>query len=146
MESAQSDDAGIDQRGFGIIEIVVAMFLLGIVAVMILPSVITSLQLSSANVRVTTASQLVNEQLDLARGIAPTCDAIQTFSAETLGMLQTDPRGTVLRVHREAATTCPTTYPDAMTFTAWVSVDGSTDRLAQASTRIFVTSQSGATP
>lgn len=124
------------ESGFGFIEVVVAMFLLALVAIGILPTIITALQLSSSNITLTTATQLLNQQLDEARELPPTCSAITDFEAETVGLLVEDPRGTVLRIHRDA--TCPTTFPATVRLTSWITIDGETDRLAEASTLIFV--------
>ena len=83
-----------------------------------------------------TATQLLNQQLDEARELPSTCSALTEFEAETVGLLVDDPRGTTLRIHREA--TCPTTFPATARLTSWVTIDGDTQRLAEASTLIFV--------
>lgn len=114
--------------------------LLMIVALSMLPVVITGLQASGTNVSAATASQLVSEQMDLARNIAPTCAAVKTFADETVGLLWTDPRGVVLEIHREAPTTCPVTYPAAYRLNTWVTKVGETNILAEAETRIFIES------
>jgi type II secretory pathway pseudopilin PulG len=123
-------------------EIVISMFMLALLALALLPLLISSAQLSSKNVTLTTATQLVNEQMDVVRGLAPTCSTITTFSGESVGLNTTDPRGTVLAVKRITAT-CPSSYPGLMKFTAQVRADGSAQVLAEASTRIFVTSATG---
>ena len=131
-----------NERGFGMSEIVVAMFMLALLALALLPLLITSAQLSSRNVTLTTATQLVNEQMDIVRGLAPTCSTITTFSNETVGLLTTDPRGTILAVDRTSLA-CPSSYPGLVQFTAQVRADGSAQVLAEATTRIFVTSATG---
>lgn len=134
-EQKQSD-------GFGIAEVLVAVMLLMVVALSMLPVVIAGLRASGTNVSVATATQLVSEQMDLARNISPTCAAVQTFAAETGGLLWTDPRGVVLEIHREAPTTCPapSSYPAAYRLNTWVTKVGETDKLAEAETRIFIKS------
>lgn len=130
-ETARSD------QGFGMIEVVVAMFLLALLAVAVLPTIISALRLSSTNITLSTATQLLNQQMDEARELADTCAAIQTFANDPVGLLITDPRGTVLRVHRQAAT-CPAVYPSTIRFTSWVTIDGDTDRIAESETLVFV--------
>jgi type II secretory pathway pseudopilin PulG len=123
-------------------EVVVSMFMLALLALALLPLLISSAQLSSKNVTLTTATQLVNEQMDVVRGLASTCSTITTFAGETVGLRTTDPRGTVLAVKR-ISETCPSSYPGLMQFTAQVRAEGSAEVLAGATTRIFVTSATG---
>jgi len=125
--------------GFGMIEIVIAMFLLGILAMALLPLLISSAQVSSKNVTLATATQLVNEQMDVTRQLGRNCAVITTHARETVGLLNTDPRGTVLATTRIAGA-CPATFPGTIDYTAQVRVQGSTEILAQATTRIYVTS------
>jgi type II secretory pathway pseudopilin PulG len=132
----------VGDRGFGMSEIVVSMFMLALLALALLPLLISSVQLSSKNVTLTTATQLVNEQMDVVRGLAPTCSTITRFAGETVGLRTTDPRGTVLAVKRTTEV-CPTAYPGLMTFTAQVRADGSAQVLAEATTRIFISSATG---
>jgi type II secretory pathway pseudopilin PulG len=123
-------------------EVVISMFMLALLALALLPLLISSAQLSSKNVTLTTATQLVNEQMDIVRGLAPTCSTITRFAGETVGLLTTDPRGTVLSVDR-TLDGCPSSYPGLIAFTAQVRADGKAQVLAQASTRIFVSSAAG---
>jgi type II secretory pathway pseudopilin PulG len=122
--------------GFGMVEIIVSLFLLGLMAIIILPVMISVLRLSSSNVSLTTATQLVSEQMDEARGLAPTCAALRAWAAQTGGLVVADPRGAVLEAHRTVSSTCPTSYPATMTLTAWVTPQGSTSRIAFGETYI----------
>lgn len=141
--SSRVVEAPSRDSGFGIIEVVIAMFLLGLIAVAFLPLLQTSMKLASKNVTAATASQLVNEQMDTARGLAPTCAAIREFSTETIGLLIADPRGTVLEIHRHGPTTCPTSYPTSVIFRTTVTIQGSSDVLSEATTRIYLKSELG---
>lgn len=132
-----------EDRGFGIIEVVISVFLLGVLVIAFLPLLQSSLKLSSNNVTSATAVQLVNEQMDIARGLPATCAAIQRFATETIGLLNEDPRGTVLEVHRTAPSTCPTTYPTNVALGISVTVEGSSEVLAEATTRVFLASRVG---
>ena len=127
--------------GFGMVEVVVSMFLLAVIAMAILPVIVSSLKASEKNISLTTGTQLVSEQMDVARGLATTCAAVTSYANETVGLLSTDPRGTVLQVHRQAGT-CPAFFPSVITFTTWVTIQGKTTRLAQSETRIHVTAAS----
>lgn len=131
------------ESGFGIIEVVIAMFLLGLIAVAFLPLLQTSLKLASKNVTSATATQIVNEQMDLARSIPASCVALQDHATETIGLLIADPRGTVLEIHRTAPTVCPTAYPTSVTFTTAVTIQGSADVISEATTRIYLESKIG---
>lgn len=145
MSVTQIPPAGQSERGAGLIEIVIAMFLIAILALSFLPLVISSMKLSSENVTIATASQMVNEQMDIARGLGPTCSTLNQYATETIGLLVTDPRGTVLQMRRYLPDPCPTTYPAAVRFTATVTVQGSSEVLAEATTRIFLDSATGPT-
>jgi prepilin-type N-terminal cleavage/methylation domain-containing protein len=129
-------------EGFGLVEILVAMGLLSVIALSMLPIFISTLRLSSNNVSLTTATQLVSEQMDVARALAPTCSAVQAYAGETVGMFIEDPKGNVLQIHRSAPATCPVSYPAAFAFTAWVTrVDDTTNTvIATSETRIYIKS------
>jgi Tfp pilus assembly protein PilV len=135
-------EVGTNDRGFGMSEVVIAMFMLALLALALLPLLISSAQLSSRNVTLTTATQLVSEQMDVVRALAPTCATVTTFANETVGLLTTDPRGTILGVDRTSQA-CPSKYPGLIEFTAQVRVQGSPQVLAEATTRIYLTSATG---
>jgi prepilin-type N-terminal cleavage/methylation domain-containing protein len=131
-----------DDSGFGLVEILVSMFILSIISLAMLPIFINTLQLSSRNVSLTTATQLVSEQMDVARALAPTCVAIQTYATETNGMFVEDPRGNILQIHRQAPATCPSAYPAGFAFTSWVTLQGDVTAtpIASGETRIYIKS------
>lgn len=111
-----------DERGFGMVEIVVAMFIFMLVALSFLPFLIQSLKVSVLNTTTTTAAQIVNDQLDAAldmQRVSPSCDALTAFTATSLPSI-TDPRGVVLKPHRSTFTTCPAAYPATVKVTVWV--------------------------
>jgi type II secretory pathway pseudopilin PulG len=128
--------------GFGLVEVIVSLFLLGLMAIVILPVLVSTLRLSSSNVSLTTATQLVSEQMDDARGLAPTCAAIRAWAAQTTGLAVTDPRGTVLEAHRGVPAICPSAYPATFKLDAWVTIQGSTKRIADGQTLIRLASAS----
>lgn len=132
-------------RGFGLVEVIVAMALLLIIALSMLPVFINALNLSKANVSVTTATQLVSEQMDQARSIPSSCLAVQTFRDESLGRTVPDPRGVVLVVTMSTDPGCPpaSSYPTTYRLTVTVKEQGGTVILAQAETQILITSTNG---
>ena len=138
----RSDSPRRDDAGFGLVEVIIAMALLMVVALAMLPVFISTLNLSKENVSVTTATQLVSEQMDLARAIPATCDAVHQFAAETLGRLVEDPRGVVLQITMDTPVNCPATYPAAFRLTVTVAEQGTTNIIAQAETRILIKSTS----
>lgn len=123
------------EAGLGLIEVMVSMLLLAMIAVGIVPVVTLAMRVSSDNVSLATASQLVDQEMDLARGLAPTCAALSAWAADSVGLLTTDPRGTVLQIHR-AAIVCPSNFPAAVPYTVWVGIQGSTSHLSSATTLI----------
>jgi type II secretory pathway pseudopilin PulG len=134
------------ESGFGIIEVVIAMFLLGIIAIAFLPLLQTSLKLASKNVTSATATQIVNEQMDLARSIPRSCVALQEHATETIGLFVSDPRGTVLQIRRTAPAVCPaeSEYPTSVAFTTTVTLQGSLKPISEATTLIYLESRVGA--
>lgn len=126
-------------RGFGLIEVIIGMALLMIISVSMLPVFISSLYLSKDNVSLTTATQLVSEQMDLARGLPKTCRAVQQWALEVLDRIEEDPRGVVLQIKTEVPANCPTSYPSAFQLTVWVTEQGSSTIIAEAETRVIIT-------
>lgn len=126
--------------GFGLVEVIVAMALLLIVAVAMLPVFVSSLRLSAENVSVTTATQMVSEQMDLARGLSQTCEAMFGFIDQTLDRTEEDPRGLILEVHVESEAVCPVAYPAAFPLTFYVTDqnDPTNSRIAEAETRVII--------
>lgn len=96
-----------DERGFGVVEIVISMFLLLIISAAFLPLLITAVKTSSLNVSVATATQIVNEQLGLARSEISSCSTLTTYGAFTPSPV-VDPRGIELSVARSVhLSDCP---------------------------------------
>ncbi|TAL42148.1 MAG: hypothetical protein EPN91_09050 [Salinibacterium sp.] len=111
------------------------MLLLALVAMAFLPMVISSFQLTKTNVTIGTASQLVSQQLDLARTQTATCTGLTAFATSPIATT-TDARGIILQPRR--AVSCPATYPGTATFTADVVESGKTTVLSTATTWIYV--------
>lgn len=134
--SQESDDTGI-----GLIEIVIAMFLIAIMALALLPVFASTLQLSQKNIEIGRAAQIVNEQVNLAAQQAAataTCSAISTFAVApntpVPGIQNTDFRYT------RTVSACPATYPATMTITISVTRAADGSHLAGAKTLVSVIS------
>jgi type II secretory pathway pseudopilin PulG len=120
-------------RGIGIVEIVIAMFLLALLAAATLPLFVGALRLAAGNSSVTTATQLVDEQLTQARAQTTTCSALTAF-ATTATTNVTDGTGKSLATTRTL--TCPASYPGTARFTATVQASGTV--VATATTLVYV--------
>jgi type II secretory pathway pseudopilin PulG len=92
-----------DDLGFGMVEIVVSMFILAVLSLALLPVMVQGLQQSANNATLATANQLVNDRVRAAQSQAPVCVNVATVAGtKTL----VDARGVPL----SAATTvgaCP---------------------------------------
>jgi len=71
----RDDDASAD--GFSLIEVIVAMFLLAVLAMVLLPSVMGMVNVSAGNSLLATANQGVNQMLERARSAGGTCAALK---------------------------------------------------------------------
>ncbi len=124
-----------NDRGFGIIEIVISMFLLALLAAALLPLLVQGLQQSAANATLATATQLANDQIELARAES-TCAGLSS-SNQTV----TDARGVSLLVAR---TVGPCTVPADAENPSKVAVSVTVKRgdtgtvLATANTLVFI--------
>lgn len=86
--------------GVGLVEIVVAMFLLALVSIAFLPLLINSLQLSIRNATISTATQVLNGEVDALATVAPTCEGIKSFVASS-GANVEDDRGVTYEPERQ---------------------------------------------
>lgn len=133
-----------NDSGFGIIEVVISMFLLALLAVAFLPLLIQGLKTSVRNSTIATASQLLDQQLGAIRALESNCDDVQAYKAEAVPK-ETDARGTEFQPVREVAA-CPATYPGVVRVRVSVKVADSDDVLAEAVTVVYVESQSAPAP
>lgn len=131
IERLRSDD-----RGLGLIEVVVAMFLLALLALSLAPLLIQGMQASVRNATLAAATQLVTEGISLARAGGPICADVQaTAGVRTL----TDARG----VDLEATTTvgaCPASGTGTVSVTVTTVRLDTAETVAEAATLVFVTS------
>lgn len=137
----QASQKRVDDFGFGLVEIVISMFLLALLAVAFLPLLVDALRASVRNSTVATATQLVSEQLDAVSLIPRTCAALAAFEAAAVPSL-TDERGTAYTAVRNAAS-CPASgYPLAVSVTVSVTADSQPDLLVESTTTVIIESAS----
>jgi prepilin-type N-terminal cleavage/methylation domain-containing protein len=136
MSTARTADVDADQAGFGMIEIVVSMFLIAILAMAFLPMIVQGLQVARGNTTIATATQLLSQQLEIARNLDSTCAAMIAFDDAAVAPV-IDSRGVSLQPQR-AVGPCPTAGPGTVPVRAWVTETGSTAVIAEATTLILV--------
>lgn len=131
-----------DENGFGIIEVVVSMFLLGIMSVSFVPLLLNSWKDTGANTTIATATQIVNEQIEGARAVrsatssTPSCADVLAYLQVTLPPV-IDPRGITLQPQWNP-TSCPPMYPGVVRASVEVSRVGLATPIASAVTLIYV--------
>lgn len=130
------------ESGFGLIEIVISMFLLGLLAVAFLPLLITSLKSSARNSTVATATQMLDQELGLVRAAGDTCLALTAYGSSPAVPATSDGPGTSYqRAHTVAS--CPSSaasYPRTVSVTVTVSISapGQTYSPVTATTLVYL--------
>lgn len=120
------------QDGFGFIEVVVAMFLLGLIALAIVPLLVQGLRLSTNNGRIAAATQLANQQIEQVRGVT-SCGGV----TPTTSSIAT--QGVTLKATRTVGTSCPATgYPITVRVSVTVVRTDTNATLTTANSLVFV--------
>lgn len=132
-----------DDIGLGLIEIIVAMVLFGLLLAALAPMLVSALRVSSTMSSRASATQIVAEQMERVRTVTATCADLTNYAALTdisdssLGV-QTDTRGRSVVAHRSLTGTCAT--GGTVKFRAWVTPQSDASKvLAEATTLIWVT-------
>lgn len=120
----------MDDEGFSIVEVIIAMFLLAIVAVAILPALFNGVRYSSQQSAVATATRQLNSFVEQARQ-TPSCGSLNSAAATKTF---TDGAGKTL-TSSGVVGTCATKTAVALRLTA---VDGSGTTLATTSALIYI--------
>lgn len=134
----------ISKRGFGVIAIVVSMIILGVLLTSYIALTIKTVTDTAMNTTIATATQIVNEQIEVARAVRspastePSCQDITTFLQVPPAPVK-DPRGMTL-VPQWDPTSCPSTYPGLIRVRASVTPVGNSTPVASAVTLILVRS------
>lgn len=126
-----------NEHGFGMIEVVVSIFMLGLLAIAFIPVLLQGLRATEQNSTLASATQLVNQSLELSRGQTFDCEGLVSFAAEII--TGADARGTVLTVIRTLPAGCNATdgIPELLSIS--VTAAGSDEILASATTHVVVT-------
>jgi type II secretory pathway pseudopilin PulG len=129
----------VDEGGFGMIEIVVSMFLIALVALAFIPVLIQGMRISVVNTSIATATQLVSQNMEQARKRGTNCADLQYFADEDVAAVL-DQRGVSFQPVRSVVTCTGTSadYPKTVAFHVTVSETGSDVELASATTRLLV--------
>lgn len=129
------------EEGFGLVEIIISMFLLALLSVAFLPLLIDSLRVTVRNATAATATQFASEQLDAVSLVARNCDALAVFESASIPPV-TDARGTIYTATRAVAA-CPTSgYPAAVEVTVSVTADSAPTLVIESTTTVIVESDS----
>lgn len=131
--------ASVNDRGFGLIEIVISMFLLALLAAAFLPILVQGLKQSAANATLATATQLANDQTELARA-ATKCSELGLPTTTTTTTI-VDPRNVTLSVVRTVGSSCAPAPENPVNVPVDVTVTRTDtgDVLATAHTLVFIT-------
>lgn len=122
-------------EGFGLVEIVVSMFILALLSLALLPLLIQGVKQSAATATVATATQLLNKELDLVRKTV----VCASHTAQTV--TKTDSRGVQFSIVK-TVDACPTTFPGTVGVHWRVTRvgDPTSTVITRLDTRIFVSS------
>jgi type II secretory pathway pseudopilin PulG len=134
MNARTASASAQGEEGFGLIEIVVSMFLLGLLAIATLPLLIQSLTVTTTNSKIAFATQVVAQQLQRLKDSGSSCGAVKTLAAATPvpvtragGNLQP-----YLQLNLPAGDICMAPYLRTVSVRIWVTAVGSTAVLAEA--------------
>ena len=127
------------ESGFGVIEIVISMFLLALLAAAFLPLLVQGLKQSAANATLATATQLANDQIELVRSATKCSElGLPTITTTTTTV---DPRNVTLSIVRTVGSSCAPIAENPVNVPVDVTVTR-TDTgnvLATAHTLVFIT-------
>jgi type II secretory pathway pseudopilin PulG len=137
--AARANGPRVRDRGFGMIEIVVSMFLIALITIAFIPVLVQSMRLSAINTSIATATQLVSQNMEQARARGTNCADLRLFAAEAVSPV-VDKRGVSFQPVREPVTCTGTSadYPKTIRFRVKVSQTGSSAVLASATTLVLV--------
>ncbi|MFC5928081.1 hypothetical protein D6T64_10260 [Cryobacterium melibiosiphilum] len=129
-----------DESGFGLIEIVISMFLIAVLAIAFLPVLAQAAQIAAVNAVRASATQIVVQQLEQVGALGSSCSAVKAFAA-TVPVPVADARGTLqpyLALTVPAGDVCVEPYLRVVPLRVWVTRVGSSAELASANTLILL--------
>jgi len=129
--------------GLGLVEIVVAMFLLALLSLALLPILINGLKQSAVNSTIGTATQVLRQELETASSNT-TCKELTDYrdhitAADAITEV-TDPRGVVVRAFRVVGA-CPTSaagYPGTVSVQIQVKRMDTGETISTGATLVYV--------
>lgn len=139
LGQSRNENARASNDGFGMIEIVVSMFLLSLIAMALIPVLIQGMRVSVLNTTVATATQILSRDIEEARARGTNCADLLSFSIAPVTPI-VDGRGGAFEVHRTPVV-CPAAgevMPTTVTFSVSVTRVGDAAELAGATTLILV--------
>ncbi|NEM90855.1 prepilin-type N-terminal cleavage/methylation domain-containing protein [Galbitalea soli] len=122
----------LDDRGFTLVESIVAMFLLLLLAVSLLPVLIQGLRQSSSNAALVSATSLASQSIEDARA-QKSCAALPATNTTT-----TAGTGTQLQTVRTVGS-CPASYPGTIAVTVTVTRLDTNVTEVSANTLVYLT-------
>ena len=126
------------EHGFSLVEILVAMFILALVATSLAPMLVSALKQTANNAIDTQATHLVSVQMDAVRAQTATCAALTAYASSSLPAAATG-EGVTLTVTRQLGA-CPATYPGTASFTVSVRRNDTNAVMATATTLVYLQS------
>lgn len=131
---------GTDAGGFSLVEVVIAMFLLAVLALAVLPALIGATRASVTNRSVLEATTFANGQLAAIQADFPDDPAAPTSCADLRGRAHTpgppDPQ-TGLRTEITIGA-CPAFFPAAIPVAVVVYAEDSADAVVRMPTKVLV--------
>ncbi len=130
------------EDGFGLVEVMISLFLLSLLSISFLPLLVNSIESTGKNTTIATATQIVNQEIEGARAVRsptstmPSCLDVMNFLNVTIATV-TDPRGVTL-LPKWDPSICPPSYPGVVRARVSVTKTGSSTVMAQAVTLIYV--------
>jgi prepilin-type N-terminal cleavage/methylation domain-containing protein len=131
-------DPSTSEAGFSLVEVIVAMVLLGILATVTLPFFITGIRVTADDSATTTATARVGALIEQAR--TRTCAQLNALAAANQGADFTDAHGRRLKLTMTMDPAQCTAVPVRLAVTVKATNDAGTATLSSASTIIYVTS------
>ena len=128
--------------GFGLAEIMVAMFILAILSIAILPLLVQALQVSAQNATIASATQLMQNHVEQVRSVQ-TCDGLDSIAG--VNTTVADSRGVSFDITGEViGDDCPDVLPGVIEYRVDVARnDAPTEVLSSTTTLVLVMTVSG---
>lgn len=141
MKLSETELRNQDDGGLSLIEIVVAMFILALLAVAFLPLLVQGVKQSAQTATIATATQLATARMDAERAQAQAGTNCMSLT-NPANLSTTDGRGIPLLLSSPSVTaSCPlasTAYPTTVPFTVTVTRTDTSATVSTATTFLYV--------